>query len=297
MVPALTLIFGSLLGAGVLLVRRGDTLPLHIGLLLGFSVLIILLVTRQPAMLGITAVPLFGWTLARFVPASPLAWASLGLLGLALVASVLQIRRRRMMAHTERARRTVKLWRFLARPTAMAFPVLSLTFGRTFALILLGAVLAVFLAMDITRLSAGRVNLFLFRRARSTFKSSERTRLSSMTGFLLAMFAVTLLFDETIACCAISFLVFGDFAAKFFGLQYGRIRLFRKTLEGSLAHLLACTAAGFIIQQYLPLSVPVVLLGAVVATVFEVLPLGVDDNLLTALSAATAMHFARGLFS
>jgi glycerol-3-phosphate acyltransferase PlsY len=295
MVPALVLVVGSLLGSGVVLAHLGNPVPLHISLLLGASVPVILFVTRQPLMLGITTVPLFGWSLARFVADSPLAWACVALLGVALAVSALQIRRLRLMTHTDRARRKIKLWRFLARPAAMAFPVLLLVAGRTFTLVLLGAVFAVFLGLDIARLSAGRVNLFLFRRARSTFKDSERNRLSSMTGFLLAMFAVMLVFDRTTAWYAIAFLVFGDFAAKYFGLQYGRTRLFRKTLEGSLGHLLACIAAGFIIHQYLPLPVPVVLLGALVATVFEMLPLGIDDNLVTALAAATTMNFTRGL--
>lgn len=297
MVATLSALLTVLLGVNLLLLLRTGSLPLHISLLLGASALVILFITRQPAMLGITTVPLLGWAVARFARPSLLLWTCFGLLGLLLGLSSWLIRRNRLMAHAERTRRNIRLWRFLVRPAAMAFPVLLTTAGRGFTLVLLGAVTFVFLAMDITRLSAGRVNLFLFRRAGSTFKPGERARLSSMTGFLLAMLTVMLVFDATVAWYAVAFLVFGDFAARYFGLQYGRTRLFGKTLEGSLAHLLACVATGFIIHQYLPAPLPAVLLGALAATVFELPPLGIDDNLTAALAGATTLHFTRNLFT
>ena len=291
-----TTVCAALLGVNLFFLVSDHPFPWHVNLLLGLCVAAVLFITRQPVMLGITAVPLLGWALVRYVPASPLWWYSLGLLAFLLGTSALHIRRGRLMSRTDSARRKMKLWRFLIRPAAMAFPVLLVVAGRTFTLVLLGVVTAVFLAMDVARLSAGRINLFLFRRAKNTFKQAERTRLSSMTGFLLASLVVMLVFDATVTWYAMAFLVFGDFAAKYFGLQYGRTRLFRKTLEGSLAHLLACLAVGTIINSWLPLGIEVVALGALAATVLEVLPLGVDDNLTVGILGATALHLGRDLF-
>jgi glycerol-3-phosphate acyltransferase PlsY len=268
-------------------------IPWHLVALVAISILLTILVTRQPVMLGILVGPLAAFVLVRCLPHSPIAWTALVMLTVTFGASVFFVVRRRLLVPTDKTRGKVKFWRFLLRPAAMAFPVLLFTVGRTFTLILLGAVTLVFAAMDITRLSAGRVNLFLLRRTGRTFKDGEKTRVSSMTGFLIASLFVILIFDRSIAVYAMAFLVFGDFFAKYFGLQFGRTPLFQKTLEGSLAHLLACLIAGGVIAEFVAVPVWIVACGAMVATVFEVLPTAIDDNLTVGISSAAVMHVAR----
>lgn len=273
------------------------TFPWHLATLLGVSILLTLVVTRRPVMLGILVTPLLAFVLVRHAPATPLLWFGVGLLAAAFGLSAVVVVRRRILTPDSAVRARVRFWRFLLRPAAMAFPVLLFAVGRAFTLILLGAVTLAFAIMDITRLSAGRVNLFLFRRTGRTFKEGERTRVSSMTGFLIASLLVILIFDRTIAVYAMAFLVFGDFFAKYFGLQFGRTPLFQKTLEGSLAHLLACLVAAGVIAEFVPLPAWVIACGAVVATVLEVLPLGIDDNLTVGVTSAAVMHVARLLGS
>lgn len=267
--------------------------PWHLAAPVGIAILLTVLTTRHPAMLGILVGPLAAFVLVRRLPASPLLWTAVGVLAVVFGASVFAVVRRRLLVPSDVNRGKVKFWRFLLRPAAMAFPVLLFSAGRTFTLVLLGAVTLVFVAMDVTRLSAGRVNLFLFQRTGRTFKQGEKTRVSSMTGFLIASLFVTLIFDRSIAVYAMAFLVFGDFFAKYFGLQFGRTPLFQKTLEGSLAHLLACLMAAGVIAEFVAMPAWIVGCGALVATVFEVLPIAVDDNLTVGITSASVMHVAR----
>lgn len=281
-----------------------EGIPLPLLGLVGVVALAMLFVTRRPEMPGLTAAPLLGFFALRYPAPDPSRFVLPGLAALLVAAATLAAARRGLFARPARAREQVKLWRFLARPAAMAFPVLLFAWSRAGTLILLAAVTAVFLGLDLARLSATRFNLLLFRRASSTFKSRERDRLSSMTLFLVAMLVVTLVFSREVALYAIAFMVFGDFAAKFFGLWFGRTRLWpasllprdAKTVEGSLGHLTACLGAGAVIAEFLPVPLPALGLAAVVATGTEALPGPVDDNLTVGVFAAAALHLLFRVF-
>jgi glycerol-3-phosphate acyltransferase PlsY len=149
---------------------------------------------------------------------------------------------------------------------------------------------------DIIRLLLPRVNKFFFVSWKhKIYKKKEKLKLSSITLFLFSFFMVLLLFSWPIAVIALLFLVFGDMASKIFGIQFGHTHIFPKThkdLEGALAYVSVCLAIGYIAHNYLPVSMATVAIGAVVASIVETLPLGVDDNLTVALSSAASMFIA-----
>ena len=74
------------------------------------------------------------------------------------------------------------------------------------------------------------------------------------------------------------------------GKACSRRRVFRKTLEGALGGLGACLlwAAFLAAAGYLPWSV--LLAGALVASLAELLPIPLDDNLAMTLMAGYAMR-------
>jgi len=80
--------------------------------------------------------------------------------------------------------------------------------------------------------------------------------------FLVAIFISFLLFEKSIAILSTSFLIFGDFFSKFFGIYFGRTQIFQKSLEGSLAHLNACLLVGYLFLQFVSVPIPVYLAGA-----------------------------------
>lgn len=189
---------------------------------------------------------------------------------------------------SEKARKELN-WRFYIRPFAILLAIYYLQSGKTNALILVGVLVTIFLAIDLVRLFSRRANIFFFRSIKELYKSKEYKSFSSITLFLLAIFLTILLFEKSVAILAISFLIFGDFFSKFFGLQFGRNKIFQKTFEGSLAHFNACLIIGYILVQSLSIPVPIFLAGALIASLTELLPLGLDDNFSVPLLSATAM--------
>ncbi len=93
-------------------------------------------------------------------------------------------------------------------------------------------------------------------------------------------------FSKEIAILSLVFMSVGDTAATIIGQAFGKKMIGSKTLEGSLGCLGACIIA-LLILDLMPLSVG--LSGAIMATIFEVLPLNIDDNVLIPVASGTTM--------
>ena len=78
------------------------------------------------------------------------------------------------------------------------------------------------------------------------------------------------------------------------GEKFGRRRVFNKSLEGSLACLASCLLIGLVMTKVSPgMVLPVVIAGAVSATVIEFLPIPVNDNFTIPLFSAGIMILFR----
>jgi len=182
-------------------------------------------------------------------------------------------------------------WRTLMRPLAILIPIFYILFGKVMILVLIGSVGSVFVLMDLSRLSFKKINVFLLRG--SIVKKREQKVFSSMSFFMLACFIILLIFEKNIAIIAILFLIFGDLAAKFMGILFGRRKLFRKSLEGFLAYFAACLLFGFLVTYFLEVSFLMILIGAMAAAIVEVVPIGIDDNFTVGLISASAMYLLK----
>lgn len=109
------------------------------------------------------------------------------------------------------------------------------------------------------------------------------------TYILLTSCLTIFLYQKPIAIAALSFIIVGDSFAAVIGRKYGRIKFSNKSLEGSLACLFG-TMIVATLTPGIPLSVG--LLGAVVATLVEAWPFGVDDNVSVPLLSGLVMHMA-----
>lgn len=123
----------------------------------------------------------------------------------------------------------------------------------------------------------------------------EPGKVLGTTYFLLGTFFSILFFDKSIAICVLLFNVFGDASSAIFGTKYGKTKLFgKKTLEGSLAFLVSCLILGYFLMLlpnlFLPFSL--ILLAAFVATIVELLPIPIDDNLTIPLITGFSMRLA-----
>lgn len=143
------------------------------------------------------------------------------------------------------------------------------------------------LAIEVFRLNHPRTRNLFRHFFGELIRNHEEASLLGSTYLLIACLLSIHLFPKPIAVLALCFLIVGDTVAAIVGKSVGRIKIFGKTLEGSLA----CLAICFGITLFLP-EVPfhVAIVGAIVATVFELLPIPLDDNFRIPLSAGFAME-------
>jgi dolichol kinase len=150
------------------------------------------------------------------------------------------------------------------------------------------------IAVDLVRLHDRRVKRFFRTFLGELIREHEEFNLLGSTYLLLAALLAIELFPRPMAAAAIGFTVLGDAFAAMVGRAWGRTRFFGKTLEGAAGGLAACLAwAAFLaLTGHLPWSVA--LAGALVASLVELLPIPLDDNLGMTLFAGYAMKLLGG---
>lgn len=157
-------------------------------------------------------------------------------------------------------------------------------------LLLVATIVAVFI--DVIRLNEPRVRTFFYYFFGKLVRDHERHNLLGSTYVLLAALICAYAFERPIAIASMAFLSVGDGFAAIVGRSFGRVRIFGKTLEGSLACFAACVAVA-VLYPGDPFTWQMILGGALVATLFELIPIPLDDNLRISLSAGFAMTLLR----
>jgi dolichol kinase len=155
---------------------------------------------------------------------------------------------------------------------------------------LLVAVLAS-IVFELGRLHDARVRLFVSRFFRDLVRRHEQKELLGSTYLLIAAVLTLELFSKEIAISALGALVLGDSAAALVGKSVGRVRILGKTLEGAAA----CFLVSFLFSWGV-VGVPAWLAacGALTATLFELLPIPLDDNFRIPLSMGYVMKLLGG---
>ncbi len=121
-------------------------------------------------------------------------------------------------------------------------------------------------------------------------RQGEQSGLTAGVWSTLSILIALVCFPRPVAIPAILFAQLGDPAAEAFGRAFGRHHLFdHKTLEGSLGCLGVCLVVGLLCGKALSISTPAVILGALVATLVEFVPLPPNDNLYMAPLSGAVM--------
>ncbi len=261
--------------------------------LLVFCVLSFIYIAKQGEIIGSVMLPILGIFVLVFVPFPLYQLFILTIIIYILFINILNIFQRQLLTSSSKKAKKEINWRFFARPLAVLLIIYYLRTDKKEALTLIGSIALFFLLLDLSRLFSNKINIFFFKYIKKLYKSKEYSKFSSITLFLFSIFLVVLLVDKPIACLAGFFLIFGDLFSKFFGIHFGRTKIFEKSLEGSLAHFNACLISGYIFIHFFSVPIPVYLLGSLVASLSEVLPLGVDDNFSVALLSASSMYVAQ----
>ncbi len=152
----------------------------------------------------------------------------------------------------------------------------SVSYGL--ALALAGALVCASLLVEAARRMWPWPNRLLWRLLPTVFRESEDRRVLGSTWFAVGALASFALLGRDIGGTAVLFLCWGDPAAEWVGVRWGRAGK-RKTVVGSLACLLVCAIAGLVGMGLGEVGLSAVLLGAVVATLIERWSPPPDDNL------------------
>ena len=115
----------------------------------------------------------------------------------------------------------------------------------------------------------------------------KQGKILGSTYFVASSLLTIVLFPQEIAVASITFLVLGDLFAAIIGKKWGRIKIFSgKSFEGSMSCFIICFCVSILVIRIKPV---VGLIGAIVATIFELVPIGIDDNLTMPLTSGFVM--------
>ncbi len=188
----------------------------------------------------------------------------------------------------ERGKLGRKLWHLGG---GLLFPLLAFFIPRVTLLIAVGVVTLAFIGWETSRFASPKVNKLVVSLLSPFLKREERTSaLTGSTWLLIATLIAFLAFAKEVAIAALLFLAVGDFASWLAGKRLGRTKVLRKSLEGSLSFLASCLlVTGLLVYLGEGFSGPLLCLGAVVATLTELLPLPVDDNFSIPIASGVVM--------
>ena len=154
----------------------------------------------------------------------------------------------------------------------------------TVARALLGAAAVLALSMDVVRLRVEKANRLFFRWFRRLASPREAEGIASSTWYLLGAFLVLLLAPPQVFLPVMLVLAFADPAASVVGRLWGRRTLGKGTWEGTAVFYLVASAV-LVPAVGLPLAAA----AAAVVAASEVMPLGLDDNLVIPVVAAATL--------
>jgi dolichol kinase len=140
---------------------------------------------------------------------------------------------------------------------------------------------------------------FPFSLLKNVLREKEKAQLSGTSFFSLGCTMAIAFFPPAISTTSILWLVIGDMSAALIGVSFGGdmcvVKMGRegkKSAEGSVAMLIACTLIGIFVYGDVYLSEYAVLIGALAATVTELYePFGLNDNLTIPLISSLALQW------
>jgi dolichol kinase len=186
----------------------------------------------------------------------------------------------------------VEIKRKIVHLATLVIPIgYALTSEETVILFLVPFFIAL-LSVDFLRhFPSGMASLFDKYFFRRVLREEEKATFMGSTYFIFSTILTILLFPKSIAIASILILILSDTAAALVGKWVGRIRIFGKTLEGSMAFLFISLLVIWVYPNLNRFSGSLAALGA---TLIEVLPIKGSDNLTIPLVAGAIMFFAGG---
>jgi len=149
------------------------------------------------------------------------------------------------------------------------------------------------LTSDVLRLVWPKFNAWTMRDLKKYMRKEEARRLNSMTFYSISTFLVCAFFPKGVAVLSILFLGLGDPMASIIGIKFGKHRIGRLSLEGSLACFFTCFALSFLYPLLAPqFTGPVwlfALAGGLIGAFSERWTFRLDDNFTIPIVSASLL--------
>jgi len=183
----------------------------------------------------------------------------------------------------------VEITRKIVHLATLVVPVGYLLTSEETVLIFLVPFFLCFLTVDLLRhFHSGLASLFRKYFFGRVLREEEKPTFMGSTYFLFSTILTLLLFPKSIAIASLLILILADSSAALVGKGIGRVPIWGKTLEGSMAFLFTSLLIVLIYPGLNRFSGSLAALGA---TVIEILPIKVNDNLTIPLVAGAIMFF------
>ena len=174
---------------------------------------------------------------------------------------------------------------------SLIIPLGYLVLERETTLKVVAIAFVVVITMELARLFNPRFRNRIHPFFSSIMRGAEEKKLSGVTYMLIGAWVTIYLVEKEIAIIALLLVSISDAAAAIVGTAYGKIHLWQKTLEGSVAFF---TVTGIIMILASNLSLEQKLVGMITGTLVELLPIPVNDNLSLPIVTALAMQAVGG---
>jgi diacylglycerol kinase (CTP) len=162
---------------------------------------------------------------------------------------------------------------------------------------IMGTVLAFVMAVEYSRARWEWVNSIAVKAMGGVMRDTEVNGLTGIPFYMASCLFSFLIFPRHVTVLAILYLAFGDPSSSFFGVLYGKNKIFpNKSLQGTLGGFVVCAVATFayVESQHFPGGkvLLISLLGGFAGAVSELLPLNVDDNFAIPVVSGALMALA-----
>jgi diacylglycerol kinase (CTP) len=159
-----------------------------------------------------------------------------------------------------------------------------------------------FVPADLLRLKVKALNDLAITLFKPVMRETELNKLAGTTYLLTGVLLVVFLFPKNVGLLAMLFLAFADPIASYFGVRFGRDKLFAgKSLQGFIAAFVVCSLISFLYFTEANLMIDRVivasLLTGLIGALSELIPIGkLDDNLSLPILSSLGIYTLFYLF-
>jgi dolichol kinase len=166
-------------------------------------------------------------------------------------------------------------------------PLIYIVLDKSTMLLIVGCLAGIAVIVEFLKWVSAPFRDFFFRIFKFILRTHEQKgAITGATYYIISILLCIFFFEKSVAIVCIFFIILGDTAAALVGRRWGRTKLIgNKSLEGSAACFAVCAVITlFWVNPIIGLA------GAFVATLVELLPLRIDDNLTMPLISGAVMQ-------